>query len=91
MPGAGRAELAQMARGAGYPLAERFATVAALDEGLEAALGPPGPASSPWTSIRPGPSRASGPAGRSARKALAELQALLARGPLPVREFGIER
>ena len=43
VPGAGRADLAQMARGAGYPLAERFATVAALDEGLEAVLGAPGP------------------------------------------------
>jgi phosphonopyruvate decarboxylase len=79
VPGAGRADLAHMARGAGYPLAERFATVAALDEGLDAVLTAPGPR---FVTLDVDPAgalpRAPGPPGRPTRKALAELRALLA-------------
>jgi phosphonopyruvate decarboxylase len=79
VPGAGRADLAHMARGAGYPRAERVATVAALDEGLDGVLAAPGPR---FVALDVDPAgalpRAPGPPGRPTRKALAELRALLA-------------
>jgi thiamine pyrophosphate-dependent acetolactate synthase large subunit-like protein len=77
VPGAGRTDLAAMARAAGYPTAARFDALAALEAGLDAVLAGPGP-SLVALAVSPAGSLPRGPA-RPTRQALTELQALLAR------------
>jgi thiamine pyrophosphate-dependent acetolactate synthase large subunit-like protein len=76
VPGAGRADYAALARAAGYPTAARFAALADLEAGLDAALAGPGPALAVLVVAPAGPLPRV-PA-RPTRQALTELQALLA-------------
>jgi thiamine pyrophosphate-dependent acetolactate synthase large subunit-like protein len=76
VPGAGRTDLAAMARAAGYPTAARFDALEALESGLDDVLAGPGPALLALVVAPAGP-LPRGPA-RPTRQALSELQALLA-------------
>jgi phosphonopyruvate decarboxylase len=80
VPGAGLADLAAMARGAGYRAAYRFDSLGALEDGLDDALAAPGPTfvtlevdpagRLPDVSTAPRP-------GRPTRQQLADLRTLL--------------
>jgi thiamine pyrophosphate-dependent acetolactate synthase large subunit-like protein len=76
VPGAGRTDLAAMARAAGYPTAARFDALGDLEEGLDAVLAGPRPSLVALV-VDPAGSLPRGPA-RPSRQALAELRALLA-------------
>ena len=75
VPGAGRTDLAAMARAAGYPATARFDALVDLEARLDAVLAAPGPALIALVVAPAGP-LPHVPA-RSTRRALAELRALL--------------
>ena len=80
VPGAGLADLAAMARAAGYRAAYRFETLEALEEGLDEALAALGPAFVALAVEPAGPAARAAPGrpARPTRQALADLRDLLA-------------